>query len=75
MMTSAPVVETSVTTNFLLCYQTGLSTGEESNHLESNVVKDIGYLGDVDTSSNESYESGSSDSEDNIPRATSKGTM
>ena len=55
--------------NFSLFYQTGLSTEEESCHLENNVVKDTGYLGDIDTSSSES------DSEDNIPRPTSKGTL
>ena len=55
----------------ILCfYQTGLSSEQKSNHLESNVVKDTGYLGDIDTSSNESCESVSSESEDNIPLAT-----
>ncbi|XP_022808807.1 uncharacterized protein LOC111345793, partial [Stylophora pistillata] len=52
--------------------QLGLSSEEKSNHLESNVVKDTGYVGDIDTSSNESCESVSSESEDNIPLATSK---
>ncbi|PFX12167.1 hypothetical protein AWC38_SpisGene23914, partial [Stylophora pistillata] len=52
--------------------QPGLSSEQKSNHLESNVVKDTGYLGDIDTSSNESCESVSSESEDNIPLATSK---
>lgn len=47
--------------------QPGLNTEEESNHLDSNVVKYTGYLGDIDTSSNETCESGSSESEDNIP--------
>ena len=39
--------------NFSLFYQTGLSTEEESCHLENNVVKDTGYLGDIDTSSSD----------------------
>ena len=61
--------------NFLLFYQTDLSNEEESCQLESNVVKDTGYLGDIDTSSNESCQSGSSDSGDDIRRATPKGIL
>lgn len=60
---------------FFYFNQTGLSTEDERSHLESNVVKDTGYLGDIETSPNESCESGSSDSEDNIPWAISKGTL
>lgn len=56
----------------ILCfYQIGLSTVEDS----SDAVKNTGYLGDIDTSSNESCESVCSESEDNIPLATSKGTL
>ena len=56
---------------FCAFYQIGLSTEEDS----SDAVKNTGYLGDIDTSSNESCESVCSESGDNIPLATSKGTL
>lgn len=56
----------------ILCfYQTGLSTEEES----SDAVKNAGYLGDIDTSSDKSCENVSSEFGDNIPLATFKGTL
>lgn len=56
----------------ILCfYQVGFSTEEDS----SDAVKNTGYLGDIDTSSNESCESVCCESGDNIPLATSKGTL
>nr|XP_058956481.1 tetratricopeptide repeat protein 28-like [Pocillopora verrucosa] len=49
--------------------ESGLSTEEES----SDAVKNAGYLGDIDTSSDKSCENVSSEFGDNIPLATSKG--
>ena len=61
----------SIFLSVLYFYQTGLSIEEDS----SDVVKNAGYLGDIDTSSDESCESVSSEFGDNIPLATSKGTL
>ncbi|XP_022801884.1 E3 ubiquitin-protein ligase rnf213-alpha-like, partial [Stylophora pistillata] len=49
-----------------------LSSEEKGNHLERNALEDTGYLGDIETSSNESCESVSPESEDSIPLETSK---
>ena len=58
--------------SFLFIY-TEITNKEENYQLEGNVPKETGYLGDVDTSSNESSEPQSSDSEDDISTTLCKG--
>ena len=54
---------------------TDLTTEEENYNFECNVLKETGYLGDVEASSGESSEAQSSDSEDDIPTVSWKGNL
>ena len=54
-------------------YPTDNGSEKEHTEIETDVPKETGYLGDVDTCSSESSEPQSSDSEDDISTTSSKG--
>ena len=54
---------------------TDLASEKDDDQNETDIPKETGYLGDVDTSSSGSSEAQSSDSDDDISRTSKKGDV